>query len=191
MLTESDMINALNALGSANAIRAAIATMQQVHAPKHLEAEHIRPPDTGYGSAFFLKRRMIATPVTKIVWSKPQTTTVPIPSSAFGDYQAVTRDDELKIVSCLADADCEIGGIVNNETKRADSFIFFTPILEPYVGFDWVENKCLPIEGGYLGLVISKRANQWQIHTAFPCGYPYYSRMGAKVIHKRAGKWAL
>ena len=124
-----------------------------------------------------------------MVWGKPVVNEVLSPSTAFGDYEGIDRTDEVKIVMHIKN--CEFGAIVNNEAKRPNSFIFFTEVPEPYTGFDWLENQCLPIQGGYLGAVIARQFNSWKVQTAFPCGAPYYNRMNAKVIHKKHTGWSL
>ncbi|NNE98127.1 MAG: hypothetical protein HKN25_03815 [Pyrinomonadaceae bacterium] len=189
MLSEDKMIVALNDLSDEATLRGAITLLQTNHAPKHLTATHTRPADRGYGAAFFMKRKMITTQITKVVWGKPQVRNVRTPSHEFGDYEGIDRTDEFRIVSHIGK--CDFGAIVDNHAKTSNSFIFFTEIPKPYVGFDWIRDKSLPIEGGYLGAVIAKRRRNWKILTAFPCGYPYYSRMGAKVIHRRGGSWSL
>ena len=178
------MLKAINALSNDITLRNAITALQMYHPPKHLTVEHVRPPHNGYGSAFFMKRKLIARPVVKEVWGKPQTVMVNSTSTAFGDLEGIDRGDEFKIVSHLKD--CDSCAIAASPTEPA-RFLFFTDVPEPYVGFDWMGGKSLPVEGGYLCIVIAVSQIPGRgpsLVTAFPCARAYYTSKNATVIHR-------
>ena len=131
-----------------------------------------------------MKRKLIARPVVKEVWGKPQTVMVNSTSTAFGDLEGIDRGDEFKIVSHLKD--CDSCAIAASPTEPA-RFLFFTDVPEPYVGFDWMGGKSLPVEGGYLCIVIAVSQIPGRgpsLVTAFPCARAYYTSKNATVIHR-------
>lgn len=71
------------------------------------------------------------------------------------------------------------------DAANPQRFLLFSDVPHPYVGFDWVSDKCLPVQAGYLAMVIAKAVNRWRIITVFPCARGYYLRSQAKVIHQR------
>ncbi|NOQ63752.1 MAG: hypothetical protein GQ582_04505 [Methyloprofundus sp.] len=184
MLTKSDVINALNALSDFNTLQQAITGLQRNHSPKHLEVTHIRQNAGGYGSSFFMKKNPLTQTVTKLVWGKPVSGQAVVPgqfSEAFGDYTDIDRNDERTIINHLLTSD-SVGYALN--IGNINRFLIFSDVPQPYVGFDWVANQCLPVEAGYLAIVIEKTHNSWKIITAFPCARAYYQRYQTSVLHK-------
>lgn len=185
MLTEADVIKALNALSNFATLQQAITGLQMNHSPKHLQVTHIRTNTTGYGDSFFMKKSPLMQTVTKNVWGKPATEKVPVKdqfSEAFGDYTDIDRNDERTIINHLLTSDSVAYAF---DPANQERFILFSDVPHPYVGFDWVANKCLPVQAGYLAIVIQKSLDSWKIITVFPCARAYYDRFQTKVLHKK------
>jgi len=185
MLTEADVINALTTLSNPATLQQAITSLQLNHAPKHLQVTHVRTNSTGYGDAFFMKKNPFMKTVPKTVWGKTTAQQVAVPgqfSEAFGDFAAIDRNDERNIINHLLRSDSIAYAPDPANQKRA---LLFTDVPHPYVGFDWVANKCLPVEAGYLAIAVEKVANNWKLITAFPCARAYYQKFQAKVLHRQ------
>lgn len=187
MFTKPDMIAALNALADQTTLQSAISGLQMYHAPKHLQVTDIRPPNLGFGSSFFMKRKMVPTQVTRPgAWgSGPITETVNRPSEAFGDLEPIDRTDEAKIIGYLKTTDS--GAVAADR----DDFVFFTDVPHPYVGLDFPFNASLPVEAGYLAVVIGRSGRGYKIRSAYPCTRDRYLTKGAATIHRGvSNKWA-
>ncbi|HSO85595.1 MAG TPA: hypothetical protein VLQ91_03525, partial [Draconibacterium sp.] len=116
---------------------------------------------------------------------KPSTERIAIPgkfSEEFGDYIDINRKDELAIIHHLCDSDSVAYAL---DTQNQNRFLLFTDVPSPYVGFDWLANMCLPIQAGYLVMVIEKAFITWKIITVFPCARAYYQKHKTKVLHLR------
>lgn len=184
MINESDVVNALNALSNPATLHQAIVGLQTNHAPKHFEVTHVRQNADGYGASFFMKKNPLMQTVTKQVWGKPVNERVAVPgqfSEEFGDYIDIDRNDEQTIINHLRNSDSVAYA---PDTQNQNRFLLFSDVPHPFVGFDWVANKCLPVQAGYLAMVIEKAFNSWKIITVFPCARAYYQRYQTKVLHK-------
>ncbi|MDT8857281.1 hypothetical protein RNZ50_20025 [Paracoccaceae bacterium Fryx2] len=182
MFNKTQMIAALNALASPATLQTAIAGLQMYHAPNHLEVTHVRPPNQGYGSSFFMKRKMVTTvEMRPNVWTKvPAPTNVTSPDMSFGALEPTTRADEARIIGHLKT--CDSGAVAADR----DDFVFFTDVPEPYVGFDFPAGASLPVEAGYLCFVIGRAGPNLKLRSVYSCTQTRYLSKAASVI-RRAG----
>lgn len=177
MINESDVINALKALSNPATLKAAIVDLQMNHGPKHHEVTDVRKNPSGYGTSFFMKKK------TKIQAAKNPweiLDKVHQYSEEFGDYIKIDNKDEATIINHLRESDSVAYA---PDATYQNRFLLFTDVPHPYSGFDMIGNMWLPVQAGYLAMVMEKTFNAWKIITVFPCTRAFYENHKTKVLH--------